>query len=66
MPFGPVNGPVIFIVFIHDMDGTWKSLLVKQGINMESGLTNTRMIVDDIFSWAHNFKVALQICSVPQ
>jgi hypothetical protein len=23
MPFGPVNGPVIFIVFIHDMDATW-------------------------------------------
>ena len=29
MPFGPVNGPVIFIVFIvftHDMDATWKNL----------------------------------------
>ena len=26
MPFGPVNGPVIFIVFIHDMDATWKYL----------------------------------------
>ena len=25
MPFGPVNGPFIFIVFIHDMDTTWKA-----------------------------------------
>ena len=26
MPFGPVNGLVIFIVFIHDMDATWKKI----------------------------------------
>ena len=22
IPFGPVNGPVIFIIFIHDLDHT--------------------------------------------
>ena len=26
MPFGPVNGPSMFIMFIHDMDITWKAL----------------------------------------
>lgn len=26
MPFGPVNGPPIFIVFMHDMASKWKEL----------------------------------------
>jgi hypothetical protein len=26
MHFGPVNGPLTFSAFIHDMDGTWKDL----------------------------------------
>ena len=32
MPFGPVNGPACFIVFIHDMDTTWKALARSEGI----------------------------------
>ena len=26
VPFGPVNGPVIFIVFINDLNSTWQDL----------------------------------------
>ena len=54
MPFGPVNGPVIFIIFIHDMDATWKELARKRGIIICDKL-GTRIIVDDIFSWAPTF-----------
>ena len=49
MPFGPVNGPVIFIVFIHDMDSTWKALAMSRGVVFDI-TTGTRIIVDDIFS----------------
>ena len=55
MPFGPVNGPVIFIVFIHDMDATWKDLARSRGIIICDKL-GTRIIVDDIFSWAPTFE----------
>ena len=68
MPFGPVNGPVIFIIFIHDMDATWKELASAKGIIFDSR-TGTRIIVDDIFSWAPTFesfieylKCQLQVC----
>ena len=30
--FGPVNGPVIFIVFIHDLNYTWQDLAHNRGI----------------------------------
>ena len=55
MPFGPVNVPVIFIVFIHDMDTTWKSLATARGIIFDAS-TGTHIIVDDIFSWASTFE----------
>ena len=55
MPFGPVNGPVIFIIFIHDMDATWKDLARTKGIVFDVR-TGTRIIVDDIFSWAPTFE----------
>ena len=60
MPFGPVNGPFIFIVFIHDLDTTWKANAVKKGIIIDKH-TNTKIIVDDIHSWAQNFKTAFLI-----
>ena len=59
MPFGPVNGPVIFIVFIHDMDCTWKELGRKRGIVFDSK-TDTRIIVDDIFNWADTFETFIK------
>ena len=54
MPFGPVNGRVIFIIFIYDLDSTWKSLAESRGLTIDETLT-TRIIVDDIFSWAKTF-----------
>ena len=59
MPFGPVNGPMIFISFMHDLDSTWKSLAIKQGIKIDDS-TNTRLIVDDLFSWSRTFQMFLQ------
>ena len=49
MPFGPVNGQVIFIVFIHDLDSTWKELAHSCGIVLDAK-AGFKIIVDDIFS----------------
>ena len=50
MSFGPINAPVIFIVFIHDMDSTWKGISNTRGIVIDAKSV-TRLIVDDIYSW---------------
>ena len=65
MPFGPVNGPVIFIIFIHDLDSTWKALATKRGLTIDETL-NTKIIVDDIFSWAKTFEefMAMLTCQL--
>ena len=59
MPFGPVNVPVIFVIVIHDMDSTWKSLGGTRGIIFDAKL-GTRTIVDDIFRWAPTFDVFIK------
>ena len=59
MPFGPVNAPAVFISLIHDMDSTWKSLAEQDGIQINDD-TNTKIIVDDIFSWSYQFSIALK------
>lgn len=59
MPFGPVNGPAIFIKFIHNIDGTWKSVATSQNIFIDDS-TNTRIIVNDVFTHAITFDVALR------
>jgi hypothetical protein len=51
IPFGPTNGPATFINFIHDVDSQWKALAEKSGLVINDS-TNTKTIVDDIFSWA--------------
>ena len=68
MPFGPVNSPVIFIDFIHDVDATWKECAMSKGLVFDAR-TGTRLIVDDIFSWAKTFaeftkylECQLQVC----
>jgi hypothetical protein len=58
MPFGPTNGPATFINFIHDIDSVWKELSKSHGITIDDD-TNTRIIVDDIVSWAPSFKHSL-------
>jgi hypothetical protein len=44
-----VNGPATFIVFIHDVDSSWKELARFYGISINKD-TNTNIIVDDILS----------------
>jgi hypothetical protein len=51
MPFGPTNWPAMFINFIHDIDSQWKSLAKSLGLVINNNM-NTKIIVDDIFSWA--------------
>ncbi len=50
MPFGPTNGPAMFVNFIHDVDSQWKALAAKSGLEIDND-TNTKIIVDDIFLW---------------
>lgn len=59
MPFGPINAPAIFIIFIHDMDVSWKQLATDKGLTIDER-TNTNIIVDDIFSWAPTFEEAIK------
>ena len=49
MPFGPVNSPVFFIIFIHDMNQTWKEVTTSQCF-LINAQTNTTIIIRDIFS----------------
>jgi hypothetical protein len=58
MPFGSTNGPATFINFICDIDSMWKDDAKKQGITISNG-TNTKIIVDDIVSWAKNLNHSL-------
>ena len=58
MPFGPTNGPATFINFIYDVDSIWKELAKSLGITIDND-NNTRIIVDDIVSWADNFQRSL-------
>ncbi len=59
MPFGPTNGPAMFIMMIHDLDSVWKLLVKDSGIKVGEAV-NTSIIVDDILSWAMTFPQALQ------
>jgi hypothetical protein len=58
MPFGPTNQPATFIQFIHDVDSQWKVLAVKSGLVIDDN-TNTKIIVDNILSWAKSLEAAL-------
>ena len=57
MPFGVMNGPVIFTIFINDMDSEWKALAQKNGINIGPD-NNTVIIIDDIKSHAMDYDSA--------
>ncbi len=58
MPFGPTNIPATFINFIHDVNSQWQSLAQSLGVVIDDN-TNTKIIVDDIFSWAKLLDMAL-------
>ena len=59
MPFGPANGPVIFILFIHDINQLWQEVTTSLGIAIDAA-TNAKIMIDNIFSWAPRFKLALK------
>ncbi len=50
MPFGPINGPATFINFIRDINSIWKDAK-QHGVTIDDD-TNTKIIVNDIISWA--------------
>jgi hypothetical protein len=58
MPFVPTNGPATFINFIHDLDSQCKALAQKSSVVINDN-TNTKIIIDDIFSWANSLEAAL-------
>ena len=58
MPFGPTNNPATFISFIQDVDSQWKALAQLIGLIINNN-TNTKIIVDDIFSWSDLLEKAL-------
>ncbi len=58
MPFGATKGPANFINFIHNIDSVWKELAQQCGIQINKD-TNTKIIVDDIVSWADHVYHAL-------
>ncbi len=58
MPLGPTNGPATFINFIYDIKSIWKEEAQWQGVSINDD-TNTKIIIDDIVSWADHICHAL-------
>jgi hypothetical protein len=58
MLFGPTNRLATFINFIHDVDSQWKALAQQYGLIINDD-TNTKSIVDNIFSWSELLEKAL-------
>jgi hypothetical protein len=58
MPFGPVNGPVTFVIFIYDCKADWDELAEKRGLTLGSG-TGSVIIIDDIHGSGDTWENAL-------
>jgi hypothetical protein len=58
MPFVPTNGPATFINFIYDINSIWQKLATEQGVQIDED-TNTKIIIDDIVSYAKKVQTAL-------
>ncbi len=58
MTFGPTNGPATFITFIQDIDSQWKAMAQQKGLIIDDD-TNTKIIVNNIFSWEKSLSMAL-------
>jgi hypothetical protein len=56
--FGPTNGPATFIIFIHDINSQWKAMAQQKGLIIDDD-TNTKIIIDNMFSWAKSLSMAL-------
>jgi hypothetical protein len=57
MPFGPTNGPATFVNFIYDINSIWQKLATEQGVQIDED-TNTKIIIDDIVSYAKKVQAA--------
>ena len=69
MPFGPVNGPSIFIRLIHDWDKEWKTLAAKRGVQIcadnNSKITRRqRCCPVDRDMFQHTWPVRIYTCGV--
>ena len=62
MPFGPTNGPAMFVTMIHDVDSVWKEEATSRGIQIGCGV-GTTIIINNILNWAKFFQLALQYIS---
>ncbi len=58
MPFGSTNGPATFINFIYDINSIWQKLAIEKGVQIDED-TNTKIIIDDIVSYAKQVQTAL-------
>ena len=58
VPFGPTNGPVTFINFIYDINSIWQQLATTRGVQINKD-TNTKIIIDDIMSYAKEIQTVL-------
>jgi hypothetical protein len=58
MPFVPTNGPATFITLIHDINSQWKAMAQQKGLIIDDD-TNTKIIINNIFSWAKSLSMAL-------
>ena len=54
MPFGIVNGPTIFVIFIFDMRINWNDLAREYNIKIGPN-NNTRIIIDDTYMFIETY-----------
>ena len=59
MPFGIVNGPVIFVIMIHDLKDHWDTLAVETMKLTLKNKTNSIIIIDDTFLYSNNLNDVL-------
>ena len=59
MPFGPVNGPVTFDIFVHDCKADWDELVTSRDLPLNNG-TGTTIIIDDIHGCSDTWNDALR------
>lgn len=60
MPFGLVNGPVVFIIMVYDLKDHWDNLAFEEfGLEIDHN-TNSIIIIDDTFIYSNNLQNLLK------
>lgn len=59
MPFGLVNGPVIFIIMVYDLKNHWDTLAQSWNVNINEE-TNSIIIIDDTFIYSNSLDSIIQ------